>query len=200
MALGPQGKRHDERAEHSADQPPRKSVAATHGDASEDAGHRPGSQKGGQEECSGHHCFFTVRGSAREKERTSLGGASAAVGSAASEPPGPIRLLCSLFSFGCPRKGSTSCQRPQVKVYFTADPLRRPRGRPHRRRQEPTPTTNEDPESPEEILTTPLLVVLTFLLLLDVLVLLGGGHDSRDGRDWQPRGSPLARPVDWCAR
>src|SRR5215216_1309685 len=130
MALGPQGKRHDERAEHSADQPPRKSVAATHGDASEDAGHRPGSQKGGQEECSGHHCFFTVRGSAREKERTSLGGASAAVGSAASEPPGPIRLLCSLFSFGCPRKGSTSCQRPQVKVYLTADPLLRPRGTP----------------------------------------------------------------------
>ena len=37
---------------------------------------------------------------------------------------------------------------------------------------------------------TPLLLVLTFLLLLDVLVLLGGGHDSRDGRDWQPGGSP----------
>jgi len=56
------------------------------------------------------------------------------------------------------------------------------------------------PRIAREILTTPLLVVLTFLLLLDVLVLLGGGHDSRDGRDWQPRGSPLARPVDWCAR
>ena len=36
---------------------------------------------------------------------------------------------------------------------------------------------------------TPILLVLTFLLLLDVLVLVGHGHDSRDGRDWQPRGS-----------
>ena len=37
---------------------------------------------------------------------------------------------------------------------------------------------------------TTVLLVLTFLLLLDVLVLLGRSHDSRDGRDWQPRGSP----------
>jgi hypothetical protein len=34
---------------------------------------------------------------------------------------------------------------------------------------------------------TPVLLVLTFLLLLDLLVLLGHSHDSRDGRDWQPR-------------
>jgi hypothetical protein len=34
---------------------------------------------------------------------------------------------------------------------------------------------------------TPVLL-LTFLLALDVLVLLGWSHDSRDGRDWQPRG------------
>ena len=36
---------------------------------------------------------------------------------------------------------------------------------------------------------TPVLLILT-LLALDVLVLLGRSHDSRDGRDWQPRGSP----------
>ena len=41
---------------------------------------------------------------------------------------------------------------------------------------------------------TPVLLVLTFLLLLDVLVLLGHSHDSRDGRDWQPRGSPSPGP------
>jgi hypothetical protein len=34
---------------------------------------------------------------------------------------------------------------------------------------------------------TPVLLVFTFLLLLDLLVLLGHSHDSRDGRDWQPR-------------
>jgi hypothetical protein len=37
---------------------------------------------------------------------------------------------------------------------------------------------------------TPVLLILTFLLVLDTLVLLGRSHDSRDGRDWQPRGSP----------
>jgi hypothetical protein len=36
---------------------------------------------------------------------------------------------------------------------------------------------------------TPVLLILTFLVALDVLVLLGRSHDSRDGRDWQPRGS-----------
>jgi hypothetical protein len=36
---------------------------------------------------------------------------------------------------------------------------------------------------------TPVLLILTFLLALDVLVLLGRSYDSRDGRDWQPRGS-----------
>jgi hypothetical protein len=35
---------------------------------------------------------------------------------------------------------------------------------------------------------------LAFLLVLDVLVLLGRSHDSRDGRDWQPRGSPSPGP------
>jgi hypothetical protein len=81
-----------------------------------------------------------------------------------------------------------------VKVHFTEDSLRRPReGHTVAGRSQPR-RTNEDPESPEEILITPLLVVLTFLLLLDVLVLLGGGHDSRDGRDWQPRGSSWLDP------
>jgi hypothetical protein len=28
-----------------------------------------------------------------------------------------------------------------------------------------------------------------FLFALDALVLLGWSHDSRDGRDWQPRGA-----------
>jgi hypothetical protein len=37
---------------------------------------------------------------------------------------------------------------------------------------------------------TPVLLILTFLLALDVLVLLGRSYDSRDGLDWQPRGSP----------
>jgi hypothetical protein len=36
---------------------------------------------------------------------------------------------------------------------------------------------------------TPVLLILMFVLVLDVLVLLGRSHDSRDGRDWQPRGS-----------
>jgi hypothetical protein len=40
---------------------------------------------------------------------------------------------------------------------------------------------------------TPILLV-TFLLVLDVLVLLGRSHDSRDGRDWQPRGAPSPGP------
>jgi hypothetical protein len=34
------------------------------------------------------------------------------------------------------------------------------------------------------------LLILTFVMALDVLVLLGLSHDSRDGRDWQPRGAP----------
>jgi hypothetical protein len=37
---------------------------------------------------------------------------------------------------------------------------------------------------------TPVLLILLFVLLLDLLVLLGWSHDSRDGRDWQPRGAP----------
>lgn len=37
---------------------------------------------------------------------------------------------------------------------------------------------------------TPVLLILMFVLVLDVLVLLGRSHDSRDSRDWQPRGSP----------
>jgi hypothetical protein len=41
---------------------------------------------------------------------------------------------------------------------------------------------------------TPILLFLAFLLVLDVLVLLGRSHDSRDGRDWQPRGSPSRGP------
>jgi hypothetical protein len=44
---------------------------------------------------------------------------------------------------------------------------------------------------------TPVLLVLTFLLL-DLLVLLGHSHDSRDGRDWQPRltsPDPVTRPL-----
>jgi hypothetical protein len=41
---------------------------------------------------------------------------------------------------------------------------------------------------------TPILLLLAFLLVLDVLVLLGRSHDSRDGRDWQPRSSPSRGP------
>ena len=40
-----------------------------------------------------------------------------------------------------------------------------------------------------------LLLVLTGgIWLLDVLVLVGHSHDSRDGQDWQPRGSPSPGP------
>lgn len=44
---------------------------------------------------------------------------------------------------------------------------------------------------------TPILLLLAFLLVVDVLVLLGHSHDSRDGQDWQPRGStsPGRRPL-----
>jgi hypothetical protein len=41
---------------------------------------------------------------------------------------------------------------------------------------------------------TPILLLVACLLVLDVLVLLGRSHDSRDGRDWQPRGSPSPGP------
>ena len=37
---------------------------------------------------------------------------------------------------------------------------------------------------------TPPLLIVVFVLLVDLLVLLGWSHDSRDGRDWQPRGVP----------
>jgi hypothetical protein len=36
---------------------------------------------------------------------------------------------------------------------------------------------------------TPVLLILLFVLLADLFVL-GWSHDSRDGRDWQPRGAP----------
>jgi hypothetical protein len=39
------------------------------------------------------------------------------------------------------------------------------------------------------------LLVLALLLLLDALALLGRSHDSRDGRDWRPRGSPSPNPA-----
>jgi hypothetical protein len=35
---------------------------------------------------------------------------------------------------------------------------------------------------------TPVLLIVLFVLV-DLLVLLGWSHDSRDGRDWQPRGA-----------
>ena len=38
------------------------------------------------------------------------------------------------------------------------------------------------------------LLLVAFLLVLDVLVLLGHSHDSRDGQDWKPRGSPSLGP------
>ena len=41
---------------------------------------------------------------------------------------------------------------------------------------------------------TLMLLLVAFLLMLDVLVLLGHSHDSRDGKDWKPRGSPLLGP------
>jgi hypothetical protein len=37
---------------------------------------------------------------------------------------------------------------------------------------------------------TSVLLILLFVLVLDLLVLLGWSHDSRDGRDWQLRGTP----------
>jgi hypothetical protein len=36
---------------------------------------------------------------------------------------------------------------------------------------------------------TPVVLMLLFVLVIDLLVLLGRSHDSRDGRDWQPRGA-----------
>jgi hypothetical protein len=35
---------------------------------------------------------------------------------------------------------------------------------------------------------TPVLLILLFVLLVDLFVVFGWSHDSRDGRDWQPRG------------
>jgi hypothetical protein len=37
---------------------------------------------------------------------------------------------------------------------------------------------------------TPVLLILLFVFLVDLFVLLGWSHDSRDGRDWRPRGAP----------
>ena len=37
---------------------------------------------------------------------------------------------------------------------------------------------------------TPVLLILLFVVVVDLLVLLGWSHDSRDGRDWRPRGAP----------
>ena len=34
---------------------------------------------------------------------------------------------------------------------------------------------------------TSVLLILLFVLVVDLMVLLGWSHDSRDGRDWQPR-------------
>jgi hypothetical protein len=47
---------------------------------------------------------------------------------------------------------------------------------------------------------TPVLLILTFLLALDVLVLLGRSYDSRDGRDWQPRGTSAWPGLAWPGR
>jgi hypothetical protein len=41
---------------------------------------------------------------------------------------------------------------------------------------------------------TPVLLILLFVLVVDLMVLFGWSHDSRDGRDWQPRGSPSPGP------
>ncbi len=38
---------------------------------------------------------------------------------------------------------------------------------------------------------TPVLLILSFVFLVDLFVLIGWSHDSRDGRDWQPRGAAL---------
>ncbi len=46
---------------------------------------------------------------------------------------------------------------------------------------------------------TPILLLLAFVLALDVLVLLGHSHDSRDGQDWQPRGSPSSSPSAFAS-
>jgi hypothetical protein len=43
---------------------------------------------------------------------------------------------------------------------------------------------------------TPVLLILLFVLLVDLFVLLGWSHDSRDGRDWQPRSAPS---PNWSA-
>jgi hypothetical protein len=34
---------------------------------------------------------------------------------------------------------------------------------------------------------TAVFLILLFVLVVDLMVLLGWSHDSRDGRDWQPR-------------
>ncbi len=41
---------------------------------------------------------------------------------------------------------------------------------------------------------TPILLILLFVLLVDLFVLLDWSDDSRDGRDWQPRGAPWLDP------
>ena len=59
--------------------------------------------------------------------------------------------------------------------------------------QEPT-ESGDSYEHLQEGPMTPILLLLAFVLALDVLVLLGHSHDSRDGQDWQPRGSPSSGP------
>lgn len=43
---------------------------------------------------------------------------------------------------------------------------------------------------------TPVLLILLFVLVVDLFVLLDWSHDSRDGRDWQPRGAPTRSGQD----
>jgi hypothetical protein len=97
---------------------------------------------------------------------------------------GPDRARAALSRSGRPASLTTS-----VWILAAPECRRRPRERPQASPEGSTAHHNTATSSQEGIMT-PVVLMLLFVLVVDLLVLLGWSHDSRDGRDWQPRDAP----------